>query len=237
MRFLSVCLVLALTSSSSAAIVTLSTGTSVLHGGTGRLANQGWWSDNSNNTADNNIVATGRFTLPPAVNQRSFFTFDLSDPGLTGTTINSATLQIQLGNVNGAEAIETLELFSVSTDASTLNATGSANIGIFTDLGTGTSFGSTDFNTTGASTDIIDFTLNADGIAAIQTALGGGGSPNYFSIGARLTSADGVDDLVFAGVDSASSLVIDATAVPEPGAVTLLAMASAIGAFVRRRRA
>jgi len=234
MRLIATCLVLALTSSSYGAIVTLSTGDSVLHSGTGRTSNQGWWADNDTNTANNNIVETGRANLGIVVERRSFFTFDLSDPALVGSTINSVTLQVQLGGVNGSEAMETLELFDVSTDASTLNSTGAPNVTIFTDLGSGTSFGATSFDTTGGSP--VDFTLNAAGVAAIQSALGGGGSPNYFSIGARLTSADGVNDFVFSGVDTANSLVVDFTAGPEPGAMTLLALASAAGAFIRRRR-
>lgn len=227
------CLV-ALPSVSSGAIVTLSTGDSAIGG---RARNQGWWSNLDDNSAGNTDIQTGSefVTGVGVVENRSFFTFDLNDPGLSGATINSATLRVALGANAGIEASETIELFDVSTAAATLNTTGPVNSTIFTDLGSGTSFGSTTFNTSGAATDLIDFSLNADGLAALVSAIGaGGGGTNYFSIGAVLTSS--TDDFVFTSVSTASTLVIDFTAVPEPGAVTLLALASAAGAFVRRRR-
>lgn len=243
MRLIATCLVLALTSSSHGAIVTLTTDQSKIGG---RDANQGWWTNSTtvNNSDGNTNVGTGTATFGGGigvVTQHSYFTFDLNAASLAGMQINSATLRVSLGNSPGLEPTETLELFDVSTDAVTLNGTGETNntikTNIFNDLGSGTSYGTTDFNTGGAANSLIDFNLNADGLNAIALAAGAGGSPNYFSIGAVLTTAS--QEYVFADVDfgfGAASLVIDATAVPEPGAMTVLALGSAAGAFIRRRR-
>ncbi len=73
---------------------------------------------------------------------RSFFSFNLA--GVTGTII-SATMHLQtapgFGSYLSGDPTETLSLFDVSTAIASLSG-GSGGIPAFTDLGTGTVFGS-----------------------------------------------------------------------------------------------
>jgi hypothetical protein len=116
----------------------------------------------------------------------NFFTFDLST--LNGIAV-SATLEIRrFGSSNTNEAVETYELFDVTTDAATLNNTAGPSPSMFTDLGSGVSYGSFEVPGSGLPDDILIFPLNAAAINDINAAKGG-----FFSIGGTLTSNDGND--------------------------------------------
>lgn len=192
--------------------------------------NQGWWSNAAGNTDTEDSVQTG--DLGGGTFLRSFYTFDLSGEPATGT-VNSASLTILLGTTAPVAGTESIGFFDVSTDAALLNNNDiSVDIvtsdAIFADLGTGTSYGTFSINTGQADTTELTFSLNADGIAAVQAGLGGG----FFSIGGSLQSAG----VVFGGVDDAVKLTLDVTAVPEPSSLMVLGGLGCVACLRRRRR-
>lgn len=216
------------------ALVVLSTADSVLDPlGAGRTLNQGWWSDGDMNSADNSAIQTGSINAGGTINYRSFFTFDLNNPALAGVTVNSAVLTVTRGAGNPAnDATETIELRSVSTDATLLNTTTGISPTIFGDLGSGTSYGSLTVAGTGAAGELFDFNLLGAAISDIEAGIGGG----YFSIAGFLATSDGNDTFFTdSPAVSAVTLTLDVTAVPEPTSGLLAALGMAGCAFYRRR--
>jgi hypothetical protein len=206
-----------------------STGDSLFYqpGNNGPISlNQGWWSNDLANRDSNDNYYVGHSTFTGA-DHRDFFTFDLS--GLPAGEVVAATLQLRrYASNSGNEAIETLELFDVSTDAATLNKNDSINPAIFADLGSGTSYGS--FDLPGAADDrvVLELALNVAALADIASAAGG-----FFSIGGVLISDDGDDAVFVASGGSPQQLIIEV--VPEPGTGVLLAIG--LLGLVRARRA
>lgn len=210
-----------------AGIVELDTSASQFDAG---VNNQGWWSNVAGNTDSEDSVQTGN--LGGGTLLRSFYTFDLSGVAATDT-VNSASVAIRLGTTAPVAGSESIGFFDVSTDAAVLNnndisvdiATSDA---IYADLGTGTSFGTFSINTGQADTTELIFTLNADGIAAVQAGLGSG----FFSVGGSLQTAG----IVFGGVDTPVKLTLDVTAVPEPSSLMVLGGLGCVACLRRRRR-
>ncbi|HBE68316.1 MAG TPA: hypothetical protein DDW52_09235, partial [Planctomycetaceae bacterium] len=179
MRFALIALAACVVSPAHAGLVNLSTSDNEFDAGT---PNQGWWSENqaggNNNT--NSSIHTGDLA---GVTLRSFFTFDLTAID-SSQTIQSATLTLPKGGTS-TNFSGTLLLFDVSTAADVLNDNDddlTLGPSIYADLGSGTSYGSLFIDT--STSDPFAFDLNAAGIAAIQTAVSGGGG--FFSIGGRL---------------------------------------------------
>jgi len=189
--------------------------------------NQGWWSDLWVNGGPNNhnysTGAAGATGIRPARELRSFFTFDLSS--LTGPVI-SATLELQNYSTNTG----TLGLFDVHTDTETLNNTGGTNNGIFTDLGTGASYGTFPVSGSLPTTHILSFQLNQQAIDDINAAAGG-----FFSIGGRSMEFQAVPNFaetIFgsSGGDGPQRLIVEV--IPEPTTLSIIAL----GAFLLKRR-
>ncbi len=187
------------------------------------MHNQGWWSDSALSGSDDNtnIVVGSDF----GDDFRNFFTFDLTQLP-EGTGVISATLRIRryYSSPNN-ESIETLEFFDVSTNATTLNENSGLNPAIFADLGSGTSYGAFDVPGDGDILEVLEFALDGDALADIQSAAGG-----FFSIGGVLTSAVSTPDTrgdylfgVSGGQLNGEQLVI---VIPEPvtGALLLLGL-------------
>ncbi|AFY56856.1 RHS repeat-associated core domain protein [Rivularia sp. PCC 7116] len=112
---------------------------------------------------------------------RSAVSFDLSS---LSSPVTSAKLQLQKNRTSG-DPIETLGLFEVATDTNQLYTSDIVSPEIFEDLGTGTSYGNFDVATGGNPSEILEFELNEEAIAAINAASG-----NFFSIGLSLLSAN-----------------------------------------------
>ena len=189
------------------------------------LRTQGFWSATVDNAGTHFVTGSdGSDTA------RGFLSFDLSTL-TTRELIQGATINVQRYN-SGGQAVETIEVFDVSTDVLSLHDTnGNSSASIFNDLGTGTSYGSFNIAGTGLSNEILSFTLNASAIADLNAARGG-----FFSVGLDLVSQDG-SDFVFSGSNAPGlqTISLNVTTIPEPNSLALLgAVVVSIGG--RRRR-
>jgi hypothetical protein len=190
------------------------------------VPNQGWYSDTLSNIDANSNVITGTHGGPGETQvvphtYRSFFTFDLS--GVSGV-VTSATLQVERGRVPLDTPTGTVELFDVSTDPLVLNDNAGIDLAVFGDLGSGISYGVFEVAAEEPceffcyDSTLESFSLGAAGLAAINASLG-----SYFSIGATLTSDDGVGtNHLFGQVSTAA--VLDLVTIPEPSTAVLLSL-------------
>jgi hypothetical protein len=156
------------TTNASAGLITLNATNSGTYAGSG-------------DSYDGNY-SVGWFSGQFADEFRNFFVFDLSS---VSGTITSATLRLSSydppssGYVSN-DPTETFSLFNVSTPLANL-INGSGGVAAFTDLGSGTLFGSSVIN------DQLDFeniSLNAAGLAFLQSNLGA----NQIAFGGAVTS-------------------------------------------------
>ena len=181
---------------------------------------------------------------------RSFYVFDLSDPGLPAS-VTEVRLRLDALVYQSPDPTETFVLYAVSTSIDDLVTTGKPvpdNIAIWNDLGSGTIFGSRDFS---ASDDgsTVEIVLNGDGLAAVNAALAAGES---LAIGGAVTTCatcttpgQGLaDEFIFradtlpAYADATKQLVLVSPVVPVlgPWAAGLLTVAL-LGSGLAVRRA
>jgi hypothetical protein len=201
--------------------------------------NLGWWSDTQINSNTNENYGTGQSTF----RVRNFFTFDLSS--LSGTVV-SATLELTRYRYISPDPTETIEFFDVSTPAATLNTNDGTSTTIYSDLGSGTSYGSFVVpRYTDSSTETLSFSLNAAAAAAISAS-----NPGYFSIGGSLTTVGLAGTEILFGLSQGSGiqrLIVEtadspgAAAVPEASSLFAWSLVGLFGlafasARVRRNR-
>lgn len=144
----------------------------------------GWYDNSGFHSSINSNYAVGE---GDGIIVHNFFVFDL-----TGISMNigSATLTIENPS-NGyysGDAFEIWTLYDVSTDITSLTASGNGHTGIYDDLGSGTIYGSV-VETSDVNGQLVNVTLNAAGIAALNAAKGG-----LFAIGGAITTLDGSDN-------------------------------------------
>jgi len=172
--------------------------------------NQGWWSATFSNNASNPNYFVGLATEEDDENVigehllNNFFIFDISN---LSAPASSAVLNLQFFEAYSSTgaAILTYSLFDVSTNLALLNANTGTSLGIFNDLGSGTSYGSFSISTSHGFFDVVSLTLNSAGLADLNAAISGGAQ--QFAIGGMLTPTPVVDQHNSVP-DSANTLVL-----------------------------
>lgn len=200
----------------------------------------GWYNASGTHVAqnDNYIVGAGNGTL-----YHNFFVFDL-----TGVTDLVVSASLQLYNPDNAlpalkgyispDATETYALYDVSTAIGTVQASnaGAAGQAVYNDLGSGLEFGQVVVSAADNGS-IVSVVLNDDGLAALNAARGG-----QFALGGALTTLGGAStEYLFGfsmsiGNPEVRQLVMETSAVPEPGVLLLLGPALALALRRRARR-
>jgi len=201
------------------------------------------WYTNSGFTAGVNNINVGSSNLSGAI-YHNWLAFNLA--GLATETVTGATLTFYGGNgVNTSSTSESLGLFDYTGSINSLISDSQFNVGIYTDLGDGNSYG-TAVVPNGA---IQQFTvlLSQQAIADLNAAAHNQ-SDTRFAIGGSLLSISGpfADEQLFAIFGPQTALTpaafLDlqtvATAVPEPStwAMMLLGFGGMIMAFRRKQR-
>jgi hypothetical protein len=190
-------------------------------GGSGSLGRSG----------DQNYIA-GWFAMPnPAFEYRDFFVFDLS--GVTGAITGAQLHVLKPFPDTSPNPTDTFSLFDVSTDIPTLIGS-SGSISIFSDLGSGNVYGSTDY-VPSAGNVIVSIDLNATAILAMNNALG-----SEFALGGAVQNFVGGRSFqtIFGGSAGPNgvTLMITTAEVPEPTSFSLLAAAAMALVAVWNRR-
>jgi len=137
----------------------------------------------------------------PPYQYNNFFVFNLSG---VNPTILTATLNLTVGpaGYSSSQSSDTYGLFDVTTPLAALEATGYGQVGIFTDLGTGTSYG-TQTVTAATNGTILATPLNAAGVAALNSKRG-----SQFAVGGALTTLTGSNyQYLFDGSGNASDTI------------------------------
>jgi hypothetical protein len=212
------CVILtAATSASYASTITLRTNDATVVAAFGE-AGQGWWNNTDPAVDTNTNYAAG-------VGFRDFLTFDLNNPLLTGQTIVGATLRLQ---AFGSQQTGTLRFFDVTSNPVAVNNNVGTNATIWSDLGSGTVYGSLTITTTPSSADILSIPLNAAAIAALNAGIGAG----FFVFGGDYDSGF----LFFGSFDNGNQqLVLEV--IPIPAALPLFATGlGALGLLGWRRK-
>lgn len=205
------------------------------------INNQGAWANRvlpcciNSDSNDNYFTGEADFGLSTGFAElRSFFSFDLS--GLSGQ-VDAARLIIYSGVFGPDSFSEVLGLFDVTTQTETLNFNEGLNAAIFSDLGTGASYGT--FRLLRSSDEKVDleFDLSAVAIADINAAAGG-----FFSIGGALQSLSKAGgEYVFGQTGGPQrrpvELIVSTIAVPAPGAFSLCVLALIVLARLHRKEA
>jgi hypothetical protein len=153
-----------------------------------------------------------------SVNVRNFVVFDLS---ILTQPIQNATVHF----FNGAEPpgylspdpSETYALFDVTTDLGVLVA-GTGGVTAYDDLGGGAFFGSVEVSAADNG-QFVEVDLNADGIAALNSANG------LFAFGGDLTTIshpDSVDEALFRFSHATPDVRLVVETIPEPSILVLL---------------
>src|SRR5262249_28925503 len=146
----------------------------------------GWWNSTGSHDQSNDNYITGQ-TLG---NQyHDFFVFNLAG---VHELIVGAQLRLTNPLYSSPDATETYSVFDVSTPIAALSARGSGRTDIFTDLGTGSDFGSQ----TVSSADngqVVTVNLSPAALARLNAAAGG-----QVALGGALTTLAGsVDQFLF----------------------------------------
>lgn len=200
----------------------------------------GWYSNTGNHNPSNNNNITGD---NGALDYNSFYAFDLA--ALSGQNVLSVTVNFSAdGQYRSADPSETLGLFDVTTPISTLiNGTGGTSA--YSDLGSGTSFGTFEYISSNFPMRAFSVALNSAAVSSINALLSGSGT--LFGIGSSLLSLDSDPSSVETLFSSSSggnrataSLTIETgTLAPVPLPATfllLLAGIGGLGAFARHSK-
>ena len=171
-------------------------------------ADRGRWDEFGQHLSFDQSYTAGIYAGPPT-GFRNYFTFDLS-AGLPCGTITGATLTAP--NPGGVGLLRSYTLHDVSaSSAAALDSTdfgSAAGMAIYSDLGTGSSFGSVLPTTVNDTPIVVPF--NAAGIAALNAARGG-----TFSVGGALAGAT-LGDILFTFTSSVPVADVSLTLTTDP---------------------
>ncbi len=179
-----------------------------------QATSRGWYNGHtgagSPGTAYANSYAVGGWSGANYIVFRNFFVFDLPD-GQTDFT--SAWLQLYNESYTSQNSFEGYSLYDVSTPSSNILA-GTGGIGVYNDLGTGTSYGN--YNVTAATAgQWINIPLNTNFINSANASNGG-----LLALGGAMTTLVGGNQAIFGWFTNANSGVprLDLTALAHPEA-------------------
>lgn len=177
----------------------------------------GWYSSSQGHSSSNPNYIVGQIGNA----FRNFFSFNLGALNLTGKEIISARLVVRDGICSSGNNTVSYRLFDVTTSQSVLHATHSAAAGlpIWTDLGSGQSYGTFSQSTLLIGTRT--FVLNSAAISDISARAGG-----LFSIGGALLSPPANAYLFGCSGPGAQQLIIEIVPINEPPADIILNNAS-----------
>jgi hypothetical protein len=137
-------------------------------------AQQGHYDQDGNHDQDDDSTPTG---LLGSSRHRSYFTFALNS---VSDTVVAAVLRLEVANYTSTLTSDDLDLYDVSTNATTLEQTGSGETGIFNDLGGGTRYVRTQVGP-GDVGQILEISLPSSALSDINASPG-----SSFSIGLHL---------------------------------------------------
>jgi hypothetical protein len=174
------------------------------------------------------------YISPANLTFRNFFAFDLT--GITGSIVNPyITIFEPTGGFVSNVTPLTFGLFDVTTSSTTVLAGGSGLTAIYTDLGSGASYGSTSVSAANDNS-FLTITLNS---AFISDFIAREGST--LLIGGAITTAlpQTNNERIFNGTPetglTSGSVVLHFTAVPEPSTYGLIGAVAMAGLILVRR--
>ena len=155
--------------------------------------NSGWWDGSGSHNSGNQNYLVGQYS--GGLGQyRDYVVFDLS--GITQTIVGAQLiLSNPVGGYLSGDPSEHFSLFDVSTSVPNLEAAGSGQIAIFTDLGTGAAYGSRDVSAADNGRQV-NTTLNSTAINSLNGSRG-----LQFAFGGAITSisGSGPNEAIFGG--------------------------------------
>ncbi len=186
--------------------------------------NRGWYNAAGSRTVNNFNYFVG---ADSQTEYRNFFVFDLSN---VTDPITSASLNLfnPFFGYSGPSTGLTYNISDVSTPIASL-AGGTGGVAAFTDLGTGTNFGST-IATSDSNNSFINVALNSSAISALSANTG------LFAFGGAIPNPE-PNQSIFTGSEfdlTDTQLVLETQPVPAPPALIGTVLAGAIAAWKKR---
>ena len=125
----------------------------------------GWYHEQGRHDANNENYISGQVSLTGDLHHHNFFVFDLAS---IDVPIMAAVFRVYTWDVRASDIYT---LYDVSTPIPVLTASGSNEVAVYNDLGSGTVYGNTSI-LVDQDNQFIDIALNSDAISSITLANG-----------------------------------------------------------------